>query len=268
MTKVNIIAADIHKHMVTHSTHGYTQGSSRWGSNTTETITIDGNKYTIGKWDYDCSSSVLQAWITALSMTKYKGKIKASTYTGTRDMRSMLTKSGLFKAHRYPYNGTIPRGSIYLNDACHTGMYQGNGKTSEFLLNENGGIVGGKKGDQTGNESKIRSASAYGAWQWVLVPTSKLLKLDVPAKKQAAKASSTVAHDYIICTSSLRIRSMASTVNKKSEIVGSLKKGDKISLKNVKKNLAGNTWGKIASGKYKGNYIAVKFHGSTYAKKA
>lgn len=69
----------------------------------------------------------------------------------------------------------------------------------------------------------------------------------------------------VVANPSLNVRSKASTLSGK--IVGELKRGAKVTLTNVKKNKAGNTWGKIASGVYKGKYIAVRFKGETLAKK-
>lgn len=64
---------------------------------------------------------------------------------------------------------------------------------------------------------------------------------------------------------SINVRDKASTIYGK--VVGQLKKGATVYLTDVKKNAAGNTWGKIASGTFKGKYIAVKFKGQVLAKK-
>ena len=71
---------------------------------------------------------------------------------------------------------------------------------------------------------------------------------------------------YKIVADVLNVRDKASSVNGK--VCGTLKRGAVVYLTNVKKNSKGNTWGKIAKGAHKGRYIAVKFHGETYAKKA
>lgn len=260
--KANEAAAALHRHMVTHSKHGYTQGSGRWGGSKTETIKVNGVGMVIGTGDYDCSSSVIAAYKAVLKHTKYNGKLDKATYTG--NMRSVFTKSGLFKAYRYPKSGTVPVGSVYLNDACHTGMYQGGGKTSEFLINEKGGITGGKSGDQTGKESCIRSSSAYGSWQWVLVPTSKLTSIEIGPTSTASASTGT---SYKVVCSALNVRNVASTIKPGTKVIGTLKKGATVKLTNVKKNTAGNTWGKVASGSLKGGYVAVKFKGSTYMSK-
>ena len=83
---------------------------------------------------------------------------------------------------------------------------------------------------------------------------------------KVATATKTMGVKYKIVADALNVRDKASSVN--GNVVGTLKRGAVVRLTNVKKNSKGNTWGKIASGKYKGRYIAVKFHGETYAKKA
>lgn len=70
---------------------------------------------------------------------------------------------------------------------------------------------------------------------------------------------------YQVTCSVLNVRDKASTV--KGEVVGSVKRGSKLYLTKVKKNSAGNTWGKIAEGTYKGRYVAVIFKGNRYMKK-
>lgn len=83
---------------------------------------------------------------------------------------------------------------------------------------------------------------------------------------QAATAAKPKAVKYKILADTLNVRDKASTV--KGNVVGSLKKGTTVYLTDVKKNSKGNIWGKIAKGTHKGRYIAVLFHGETYAKKA
>lgn len=83
---------------------------------------------------------------------------------------------------------------------------------------------------------------------------------------QAAAATKTTAAKYKIVADALNVRDKASSIDGK--VCGTLKRGAVVYLENVKKNSKGNTWGKIAKGAHKGRYIAVKFHGETYAKKA
>jgi len=72
-------------------------------------------------------------------------------------------------------------------------------------------------------------------------------------------------YTYVVVADVLNVRDKRSTITGK--IVGSLKKGTVVKVKSVKKNSAGNTWAQIASGKYKGKYIATIFHKETLARK-
>ena len=89
-----------------------------------------------------------------------------------------------------------------------------------------------------------------------------------PAKTATTTAKTTAnAVKYkIVAVPSLAVRTKPSTLSGKR--VTYLSRGTVVYLTNVKKNSAGNTWGKIATGPYKGKYIAVIFHGETLAKKA
>lgn len=167
MAKINEVAAQLMEHMCTHKSHGYTQGN-RWGNGKMETITIDGKGYKIALGDRDCSSGVISAYKAALVGTKYEGKLDGATYTG--NMRRVFTRSGLFKVK--PMSFTAQRGDIYLNDTAHTAMCThayGSSKgdiLAEFAIAETGGIYG-HEGDQTGNESHIRSYYNY-PWNCIL----------------------------------------------------------------------------------------------------
>ncbi len=70
---------------------------------------------------------------------------------------------------------------------------------------------------------------------------------------------------YKITCGTLNVRDKRST--KTGKVVGTLNRGDRVYLKDVMKNKAGNTWGEIASGKHAGKYIAVIFKCNQYAKK-
>ncbi len=80
------------------------------------------------------------------------------------------------------------------------------------------------------------------------------------------KPATATGTKYKIVADVLNVRDKASSIN--GNVCGTLKRGAVVYLTNVKKNSKGNTWGKIAKGAHKGRYIAVKFHGETYAKKA
>ena len=62
------------------------------------------------------------------------------------------------------------RGDVWLNEINHTAMCTSPGMLAEFSINENGDIVGGEDGDQTGGESSIRAYYDYpwdGILEWV-----------------------------------------------------------------------------------------------------
>lgn len=70
---------------------------------------------------------------------------------------------------------------------------------------------------------------------------------------------------YQVTCSKLNVRDKRST--KKGKIVGTLSRGDKVYLADLKENKAGNTWARIAQGKYKDKYVAVIFKHNRYLKK-
>ena len=161
------IAALIHADMCDDDRNGYSwnprQGGDYGGN---KTLTIDGKKYTYPLGSYDCSSSVIKAWQLAIQYTKYAGKLDGATYTGT--MRSVFAASGLFDVWDTATTEAV-RGDVYLNDANHTAMCQDGGHDgvygydalSEFCINENGEVYGGKVGDQTGTEAYIHAFYNY-----------------------------------------------------------------------------------------------------------
>lgn len=159
------IAARIHADMCEDDRNGYSQ-SPRWGGDHPDgkkRLTIDGREYEYRLGSYDCSSSVITAWSQALRYTPYEGSLDGATVTG--DMRPVFEGSGLFTSSRE----YAKRGDIYLNDVHHTAMCQDGGGDgvygydcmSEFAINENGGVTGGRVGDQTGGEARITAFRQY-----------------------------------------------------------------------------------------------------------
>lgn len=69
----------------------------------------------------------------------------------------------------------------------------------------------------------------------------------------------------VLANPEVNVRTKASSIN--GAVVGTLKRGSKVRLTNVKKNKAGNTWGKIAAGRYKGKWVAVVFRKERLLKK-
>lgn len=127
--------------------HGYDQ-RYRWGE----------------KGDYDCSAAVITAWEQAGIPVKTKG----ATYTG--NMYNVFLALGFKDVTASVNRATgagIRRGDVLLNKRRHTAMHCGNGLEVEASINENGGIVGGIPGDQTGKEFLIRPYRNY-PWDCVL----------------------------------------------------------------------------------------------------
>ena len=94
----------------------------------------------------DCSSFVL-------SCLKIAGfKIGGATFTG--NMRAELKKHGWAVE---PNNGKPMAGDILLNDSDHTAVYLGRGLLAQASINEKGGITGGVPGNQTNQETYVRS---------------------------------------------------------------------------------------------------------------
>lgn len=162
MASKNEVAARIMEHMVEHDGnygHGYTQGANRWGNGTVCSIDVDGVKYMFSGGDRDCSSGVISAYEAA------GVDCGGATYTG--NMRALMCATGNFVD--MPMSYIAQRGDIYLNDRDHTAMC----KTAipdvlmQFSINENGQIIGGLEGDQTGNESNTRGYYDY-PWNRIL----------------------------------------------------------------------------------------------------
>ena len=125
--------------------HGYSQ-YNRWGNP-----------------DYDCSSLVT----TVVENSGIPVKTNGSTYTG--NMYNAFIKSG-FKDVTNSVNlrpgAGLKRGDGLLNPRRPTEIYIGNGKMVGAKIDEVGGIVGRRKGDQTGREICV---SWYKNYPWTCV---------------------------------------------------------------------------------------------------
>ena len=145
---VRTSAVDWMVHLAEDDSHGYDQ-RYRWGE----------------KGDYDCSAAVITAYQQAGVPVKDQG----ATYTG--NMRSVFLACGFVdvtdQVNLSTGNGLLP-GDVLLNQVHHTALYIGNGKEAEASINENGGIVGGEPGDQTGKEVLIRSYRNNYPWDVIL----------------------------------------------------------------------------------------------------
>lgn len=125
--------------------HGYDQGA-RWGP------------------DYDCSSSVIEAYERAGVPVKAHG----ASYTG--NMRQAFLSCGFADVTQRVNLATgagLQRGDVLLNEIHHTALYIGGGQLVNAGGNEFGGVTGGQTGDQTGRE--IRVIGYYNfPWDYVL----------------------------------------------------------------------------------------------------
>lgn len=145
----NILAADIHRLMVTDERFGYSW-EERHGASL-QTFDVDGVPVTLGVGDYDCSSSTITAWKLALAAFGYGDILSGASFTG--NIKWVFLRTGLFEWRTDFANAQ--RGDLYLDEDTHVAMCQGNGQLSEFSSNEFGGCYGGQRGDQTGWESHI-----------------------------------------------------------------------------------------------------------------
>lgn len=157
------LAAQVHRRMCDDPRFGYSW-DERWGA-ASESWTVGGVAFPIKVGDYDCSSSTITAWRKALAGTKWEGRLDAATYTG--NMRAVFVASGLFEWK--PMSFTASPGDLYLNEECHVAMCQTQvpDVLSEFCINEAGGVYGGKRGDQTGGESRLAGYYDY-PWSGIL----------------------------------------------------------------------------------------------------
>lgn len=168
MSNVANIAAQIHANMCNDDRFGYSW-SPRWGTDGWGYVTwnIEGRDYTVKVGDYDCSSSTITAWQTALEGTAYEGALDGATYTG--NMRDVFVNSGLFDVWDTDSTEAC-RGDLYLNDNSHVAMCQYGGQDgswdclSEFSINEFGDVYGGETGDQTDWESHITGYYDFPWW--------------------------------------------------------------------------------------------------------
>ena len=143
-------AVEYMKNIAADPKHGYSQ-LSRWG-----------NPNTVS--DYDCSSLVISAYEAA----GIKVKTAGATYTG--NMYNAFVKCG-FKDVTKDVNLTTGKGliagDVLLNHQCHTAMMIDSKHLAQASIDEKGGIMGGKPGDQTGQEINTRGYYNY-PWNVVL----------------------------------------------------------------------------------------------------
>ena len=189
--------------------HGYSQ-YNRWGYP-----------------DYDCSGLVISVCERAGIPVKTNG----ATYTG--NMYNVFIKCGFQDVTRSINLSTgtgLKRGDVLLNPRRHTEIYIGDGKTVGAKIDEVGGIVGRRKGDQTGREICV---SMYKNYPWTCV-------LRFVGNNSSVKSSNTQAskpgkfikteHWYGITQAVCNVRSAPSNG---APIVAQYGKGDRINYDSV-----------------------------------
>lgn len=102
----------------------------------------------------DCSSLI----ITALRDAGFD--TGDATYTG--DILPALAVRGWTLAH-----APLQRGDILLAPGAHVAAYIGDGLIAEAAINENGDIINGIPGDQTGRETRVTEYYDY-PWDYIL----------------------------------------------------------------------------------------------------
>lgn len=165
MTALNIVAAQLMRHLCEHNWHGYDQ-VNRWGDGQGYChVSVNGKVYRLAQGDRDCSSAVIDCWRRALEGTPYQGRLDGATFTG--NMRAAFESTGLFEWK--PMSFTAQIGDIYLDNEDHAAMCMSPSPDllGEFSLNEKGTISGGQVGDQTGRESSIHGYYNY-PWDGIL----------------------------------------------------------------------------------------------------
>lgn len=167
MAMPNDVAVRLMEHLCEHGWHGYTMDSpGRLGDGEgTCPVDVGGRTYHLQQGDRDCSSAVCECWRLALEGTPRQGALDGATYTG--NMRKVFVGSGLFEWK--PMSFTAQPGDVYLAEGAHTAMCitAVPDMLAEFSLNEFGGAYGGKVGDQTGRESRVRPYYDY-PWDGIL----------------------------------------------------------------------------------------------------
>lgn len=253
------------------NSHGYDQ-IYRWGE----------------KGDFDCSAAVITAWDKAGVPVKKKG----ATYTG--NLRKAFLAAG-FKdvttsVNKVTGSGII-RGDVLLAEGKHVAMYCGNGKEVEASINEKGTAKGGKPGDQTGKEFLIRSYRNY-PWTHVLrypetatsqaiapkasiddvakavidgkygTGTDRIKKLEAEGYDAAAvqkrvnemlNISGNRTFTYSVLATSLNLRDKPG-----GNVIGWLKRDQKIQNDGTKQSFNGTTWYKVTADKKTG-WVSGKY---------
>jgi uncharacterized SAM-binding protein YcdF (DUF218 family) len=140
---------------------GYSQ-SDRWSALGTDGLVEPGNA--------DCSSSTGMALL--LGGLVDRDLLRGTWYTG--NLASKLTSTGLFRAVKVggwsltKLRAQVGAGDILLGPG-HVVVGVGGGKIVSFEADERGRSTGGRKGDQTGSEGRVREVYARSrGWSYLL----------------------------------------------------------------------------------------------------
>ena len=114
--------------------------------------------------DYDCSSLICWAYSNAGLNTR-------PGYTpATGSMHDVFVDAGfedVTSQINLQTGAGLVRGDVLIKPGSHTEMSIGNGQLVGASQNEHGGVTGGQKGDQTGEEIHVHRYYNY-PWQYVL----------------------------------------------------------------------------------------------------
>lgn len=129
--------------------------------------------------DYDCSSFI--------STALYQAGFKISPYSWTGNMFDQLINCGF---HVISSGLTRKPGDIHLTPGRHVVMSVDQYRIVHARINEQGGITGGQRGDQTGNEIAVTPyyTPTYG-WKYHL-------RYDKPEKDYWWVANKILSGDY------------------------------------------------------------------------
>lgn len=141
-----------------------------------------------GDPDYDCSSFIFYA----LKQAGFDlGDVPFATFT----MKENLEAVG-FTA--IPYNeADLQVGDILLHSQEHCEIYIGDGQTVGAHVNENGDIVLGQPGDQTGTEISV-GPNWKPNWQWILRPPQSYLDQANASASSGEKGSPEFGSDGLL----------------------------------------------------------------------
>lgn len=185
----NILAADIHRRMVSDERFGYSW-VERYGY-LPEKWTVDNVPITIIVGDYDCSSSTITAWKLALKAFDVQNPLNGAVTT--HNMKHYFTKSGLFE-WRTDFENAKP-GDLYLDEDTHVAMCQPSNYLSEFSSSETGGTTG-QRGDQTGWESHI-TKYYRGKWDGYLHYIGTLTLEDIVTEQDKKDVARYVVNELL-----------------------------------------------------------------------